>query len=152
MDRDASRGQRSRPVLRRGTRVVGSSGRARCRRRADKGRCATARKQGRADTRPFDRQWTRRRFVYRTATTEMRPFGRQSGFMPRRADFLVVDAVVRNWSPRSQHLVTGENTGVRHFFLANREGRNVAIGSERRAIPAWKRPFEPKINRGEIRT
>jgi hypothetical protein len=64
----------------------------------------------------------------------------------------VADAVVRNRSPTGQHLVTGENTGVSHFFLANREGRTVAFGSERRAIPAWKRPFEPKINRGEIRT
>ena len=42
--------------------------------------------------------------------------------------------------------------GVRLFLLVNREGRNVTFGSERRAVPAWKLPFEPKINRGEIRT
>jgi transcriptional regulator of acetoin/glycerol metabolism len=40
LDRDASRGQKSRPILRRGTRVVRSPARARCRRRADKGRSA----------------------------------------------------------------------------------------------------------------
>jgi hypothetical protein len=33
--------------------------------------------------------FTRTGTVYRTATTEMRPFERQSAFMPRRADFLV---------------------------------------------------------------
>ena len=36
-----------------------------------------------------DLSFTTKGTVYRTATTEMRPFGHQSDFMPRRADFLV---------------------------------------------------------------
>ena len=36
-----------------------------------------------------DLSFTTKGTVYRTATTEMRPLGHQSSFMPRRADFLV---------------------------------------------------------------
>ena len=55
---------------------------------------------------------------------------------------MVADAVLRNLSPTGSCLVTGENTGVWLFLLVNREGRNVAFGSERRAVPASDMPFE----------
>jgi hypothetical protein len=50
--------------------------------------------------------FTRTGTVYRTATTEMRPFGRQPAFMPRRADFLVE---LRGFEP----LASAERVSVR---------------------------------------